>query len=251
MLEVKNVYAGYSEKAVLQGLSMEAKPGTVTTVLGRNGCGKSTLLKTLVGLLPLRGGEIVIDGCAISDLGTNALAKKIAYLPQSKNVPEITAGRLVLHGRFPYLSYPRRYSQNDRKIAEEAMERMGLLPLWDVPLGELSGGTRQRVYIAMALAKQAPIILMDEPTAYLDIGQQRLFSDMLAELTACGKTVVLVLHDLLLALKHSDVLCVMENGVICCSGTAEEILQDGVLNRLYGIEIGTVKTSGGLQYYYK
>lgn len=249
MVNIKQVSAGYGKGCVLKNISLDVQPGKITTVLGRNGCGKSTLLKTVIGLLPIQTGKITIDGCNMRKTGE--LAKQIAYLPQSKNVPDITAGRLVLHGRFPYLSYPRIYTENDRKIAEQAMEKMGILDLRDVPLAELSGGMRQKVYLAMALAKQAPIVLMDEPTTYLDIGQQKLFGELVRELASDGKTVVLVLHDILLALKLSDSICVMEDGAVKVMGTPDEILASGILENLYGIEIGIVDTPDGMRYYYK
>lgn len=251
MLEIKNLYAGYGDTMVLRGTSMQARAGEITTILGRNGCGKTTLLKALIGALPIKAGEVDVDGITAAELTVGERAQKLAYLPQSKSVPDITAGRFVLHGRFPYLSYPRRYTAKDCRIAEKAMEEMGISDLWEVPVAELSGGMRQKVYIAMALAKQAPIILMDEPTSYLDIGQQLRFAETVKALAAQGKTVLLVLHDILLALKISDRICVMENGTILQQGTSEEILQRGVLHRLYGIEIGTAVTESGLQYYYK
>ena len=192
---------------------------------------------------------MTIDGRRLRK--TADLAKWIAYLPQSKNVPDITAGRFVLHGRFPYLSYPRKYTEKDRKIAENAMTQLGILGLWDVPLRELSGGMRQKVYLAMALAKQAPIVLMDEPTTYLDIGQQNLFAKTAQDLAAEGKTVVLVLHDILLALKLSDRICVMEEGTIKFAGTPNEVLASGVLTELYGVEIGVIETPAGIRYYYQ
>ena len=132
------------------------------------------------------------------------LARGAAYLPQGKNVPDISAGRMVLHGRFPYLEYPRRYGPRDYAIAGEAMGQLGIEELAARPMAQLSGGMRQKVYIAMALAQQAPVIIMDEPTTYLDIGQQLRFGEMVRKLSEEGKTVLLVLHDILLALKLSD-----------------------------------------------
>lgn len=249
MLEMKTIWSGYRDSMVLKGLSLQVREGEITTILGRNGCGKTTLMKTLIGLLPVRSGEILLDGEAVP--GAKELSKKVAYLSQSKNIPDITAGRYVLHGRFPYLSYPRRYSKTDLEIAENAMKRMGVLELWDSPLCELSGGMRQKVYLAMALAKQAPVVLMDEPTTYLDIGQQRLFAETVKDLASSGKTVVLVLHDVLFALKLSDRICVMEDGIVKETGTPEEVLRSGILRRLYDVDIGIVETPEGTSYYYQ
>lgn len=251
MLELQNVTAGYKEMIVLNRISIKAEQGSITTILGENGSGKSTLLKTAMGLLPVTEGEVYVQGMPLSEMTRQQSAKLMAYLPQSKNTPDITAGRFVLHGRFPYLTYPRKYSLRDHEIAMTAMEQMGVGSLADVPLAELSGGMRQKVYIAMALAKQAPVILMDEPTTYLDIGQQKRFSEMVRELAHRGKTVVLVLHDIFLALKLSNQIYVLKNGKVKCSGTPEEALKSGVFSELYGVEIGTMQTPSGLQYYYK
>ena len=249
MVKIEQLIAGYTDVPILNGVSMEAHAGEITTVIGCNGCGKSTLLKALIGALPAHSGKIQIDGCV--SMGQKELAKQIAYLPQSKNVPDITAGRYVLHGRFPYLSYPRVYTKEDVRIAKEVMEQLGISNLWDTLLAELSGGMRQKVYLAMALAKQAPVIIMDEPTTYLDISQQRLFAETVQALAKAGKTVILVLHDILLALKISDAICVMEDGRIKQTGAPAEILSSGILEKLYGIEIAAIETAEGARYYYK
>ena len=248
MIELRQVSAGYGKTQVLRDVSFTAKPGEITTILGQNGCGKTTLLKAVTGALPLTGGEILLDGTSVASMKPGDLAKKAAYLSQGRNVPDITVGRLVLHGRFPYLRYPRRYSREDREIAGWAMENMGIAHLENRLLGELSGGMRQKAYIAMALAQQAPVILMDEPTTYLDIGQQRKFGELAADLAAGGKTVVLVLHDLLLALEISDQLAVLEEGKIVCRGTPAEILTSGILTEIYGVRIGCLE---GKTYYYE
>ncbi|MCI9652319.1 MAG: ABC transporter ATP-binding protein [Lachnospiraceae bacterium] len=137
------------------------------------------------------------------NLSRAELARSIAYLPQGKNVPDISADRMVLHGRFPYLNYPRRYRESDFQIAREAMRQMGIEELAGMQMSRLSGGMRQKVYLAMALAQEAPAIVMDEPTTYLDIGQQMKFAGIVRRLSGEGKTIVLVLHDILLALKIS------------------------------------------------
>ena len=172
------------------------------------------------------------------NLSRAELARSIAYLPQGKNVPDISADRMVLHGRFPYLNYPRRYRESDFQIAREAMRQMGMEELAGMQMSRLSGGMRQKVYLAMALAQEAPAIVMDEPTTYLDIGQQ-------------GKTIVLVLHDILLALKISHRIAAVAEGRISWSGTPEEMLEENVAERLYGVAVGAVRTDGGEQYYYK
>ena len=166
-------------------------------------------------------------------------------------MPDISAGRLVLHGRFPYLSYPRKYKKQDFHIAEEAMEKLGISNFKDKQMAELSGGMRQKVYIAMALAQQAPALVMDEPTTYLDIGQQLKFAGMIKGLSQDGKTVILVLHDILLALKISDWIAVMWNGKIVEEGTPGEILDSCVIPRIYGVDVKEARTDFGVQYFYE
>lgn len=248
---LEKVSAGYGKNEILHKVSLRAQSGQVTTLVGPNGSGKSTLLRALLGMIPLWGGDIRVDGISISRLRRAELARRIAYLPQGKNVPDITVGRMVLHGRFPYLSYPRRYRGQDLSIAEEAMGQMGILEFAERPVGELSGGMRQKAYLAMALAQQAPAIVMDEPTTYLDIGQQMKFARMAGRLAEDGKAVILVLHDLLLALRISHRIAAMRGGEIVGCGTAEEILASGVLEKLYGVRVGTVRTKAGPQYFYE
>ena len=164
MLELKNIFAGYGNKNILNGITVSFEKGKLTSIIGVNGCGKSTLLKAIPGILPLSGGEIMIDGKNLRSMSRNEIAKKIAYLAQGKNTPDMTVEQMVLHGRFPYLSYPRRYSQADRDIAGTAMEAVGISSLADKPMCELSGGMKQNAYIAMALAQDTDYILLDEPT---------------------------------------------------------------------------------------
>lgn len=249
MLKLHNVSAGYDKNRILHNIDLTIPKGKITTIIGNNGCGKSTLLKSIVGFLPLSSGEITLHDHMLHKLSSNELAKQIAYLPQCKNIPDITVGRLVLHGRFPYLSYPRRYQKEDYQLASAAMEEMGISHLANKPVAELSGGIRQKAYIAMALAQQAPIIIMDEPTTYLDIEQQLKFAETLKQLSTEGKTLVLVLHDILMALKLSDRIAVMKNGQILQCGTPDEILTSNILNELYHIQFQTIETENGIQYF--
>lgn len=251
MIEVKNVCAGYGRNQVLHGVNFMAEQGKITVIIGSNGSGKSTLLKALLGLVPVNGGNITVEGTAVNEMTRAELAKKIAYLPQGKNIADISAGRMVLHGRFPYLKYPRKYREEDYRIAEEAMKQMGISPFAGKQMAELSGGMRQKVYIAMALAQQTPVIVMDEPTTYLDIGQQVKFSGLIKQLSESGKTVILVLHDILLALKISDKIAAMKDGKIFRCGTPEEMLASDIFYTLYGVKVKAVQTDAGMQYYYE
>lgn len=250
MIEVINAAAGYGKGEVLRGVDLAVPQGRITTVIGGNGSGKSTLLRAILGFLPLSGGEIRVDGTSVTKLPGRELARKIAYLPQGKSIPDISAERMVLHGRFPYLEYPRRYKERDFRIARESMERMGIGELAERQMAELSGGMRQKVYLAMALAQQAPVILMDEPTTYLDIGEQFRFEKMIRQLSGEGKTILLVLHDILLALKLSDRIGALHKGRILREGTPEEILDSHVLEEMYGVSVKAVSVGTEIQYYY-
>ena len=156
----------------------------------------------------------------------------------------------MLHGRFPYLSYPRRYRQEDHRIAAAAMEKMGVTELADRSLSTLSGGQRQKVYIAMALAQDTPVMLLDEPNSFLDISHQLQLMDQAKALAAEGKTVVLVLHDLSLALEYADSLAVLSGGTCLLQGSPEEVFLSGCLERAFGVRIQRTQTPDGWKYYY-
>ncbi len=249
MIEFQNVSAGYEKSPILSGVSLCLKPGAVTVILGPNGCGKSTLLKSLVGLSQVSAGEIFLDGMPLRTFSSADTAKKIAYLPQSRRVPDITVERLVLHGRFPHLSYPRKYRKQDYAIAEEAMRQVGIADLAQMPMTRLSGGTRQKVYLAMALAQDAPTIILDEPTTYLDIAHQLQVMELGRELARQGKAVVMVLHDLDLAMQYSDHLVLFERGTLIAQGTAEDLYCAGHLQKVFGVKIYQVPTPCGLRYF--
>lgn len=239
MLKIEHLSAGYGEKTVLKDVSLEFLPGTVTAVTGPNGCGKSTLLKAAAGLLAASAGAV---------LAPEPRARHIAYLPQFRPLPDMTAGQLVLHGRFPWLDWPRRYGPADRAAAAGAMERLGIDEFAERPLGELSGGTRQRCYLAMALAQGAEVLLLDEPTAFLDAAHQFQLLELCRALAAEGRAVVLVLHDLPMALTWADRVAVLEEGVLRALGTPEEIYASGILDRVFGVRIRKIELDGLTQF---
>ena len=249
MLEIQNLSAGYPGHPVLTDISLAIPSGQVTVIVGPNGSGKSTLLKALSGILTPTG-EVLLEGKPLTHLPSRELAQEIAYLPQNRPVPEITAERLVLHGRFPYLSYPRRYRAEDYAAANAAMARMGISDLAHRSLPTLSGGQRQKVYIAMALAQDTPVILLDEPTTFLDISHQLQFMQLARFLADSGKTVILVLHDLALALEHADYLVLLHNGQIAAAGTPESIYAANPFPKVFGVEVKRAETPDGWKYYY-
>lgn len=237
MLEIKNVTAGYGKQPVLNGASATFEKGKLTSIIGVNGCGKSTLLKVILGILPMTDGIMEIDGKELSSLKRNEIAQRIAYLSQGKNTPDMTVMQMVLHGRFPYLSYPRRYTSRDREIAFSAMEKVGIADLAEKPLYSLSGGMRQNAYIAMALAQDTDYILLDEPTTYLDIAHQLDLMRILRELANSGKGIVTVMHDLPLAFDFSDTLAVINNGTIATQATPGEIIDSHITQDIFGVKI--------------
>lgn len=249
MLEARNLSVGYPGRTVLEDVSLAVRPGRVLVLLGPNGCGKSTLLRTLPGLLPPLGGGILLDGKPLGDYSLRQAAQKIAYLPQSRAVPSITARRMVLHGRFPYLSYPRRYRREDYEAVDRALAKAGALDLADRPLPELSGGQRQKIYLALALAQETETILMDEPTTYLDIRNQLETLALLRRLAGEGRGVAAVLHDLCLALTAADDVAVLGEGRLLALGGPEEIYQSKVLERVMGIRLGRSAGPGGWRYF--
>ncbi len=250
MIQLKNVSAGYQGKTIIKDVSLEFIPGQVLVLLGPNGSGKSTLLKAALGLLETSSGEILYDDVPINQLRRKEIAQRAAFLTQSRNVPSIQAFRMVLHGRFPYLSYPRHYSKKDYEIANKAMEATGCLEYENRNVSELSGGQRQSVYLAMALAQDTGTIFMDEPTTYLDIQRQLQIMTIARDLASRGKAVVLVLHDLPLALRGADKIAVFSEGELQCCDTPDMIYESGVLERVFGVEVHGVDTPHGRQYYF-
>lgn len=249
MLKLENLTTGYGNTPILSNLSAAFPQGQVTALIGPNGSGKSTLLKAMAGILPSTG-RVLLDGTDLTALPPKERAKQIAYLPQNRPIPEITAQRLVLHGRFPYLGYPRRYRTEDYEKANAALETMGISDLSHRLLPTLSGGQRQKVYIAQALAQETPIILLDEPTTYLDISHQLALMAQLRTLSDSGKTVILVLHDLSLALEYAHHIAILHNHQITAQGTPETIFSSPAIQEAFDVTIQSHKIPTGTKYFY-
>ena len=235
MLELRGIAAGYGGTPVLREISFTVPKGSLTALIGPNGCGKTTLLRAAARQLPLLAGEILLDGRPVSSYGRTEFARKAAFMPQVRSVPAITAGALVAHGRFPHLGFSRRLRPEDRAAVQAAMEATGVADWANRDLRALSGGERQRVYLAMALAQDTDLILLDEPTTYLDPGRQFELLDLIASLPGRGKTVVMDLHDLSHALRYSTQLLLLEQGRLVQRGTPEELYAGGQLDRVFGI----------------
>ncbi len=236
-LVVRDISAGYDKKTVLENVSFSAEKGSVTAILGPNGSGKSTLLKVISKIITPYKGEIVLDGEDLFSLSRVENAKKVAYLPQSRNTSDIKVSSLVLHGRFPYTGYPRRYTKEDYKKVDEALEKMGLLDKKDTLVSSLSGGERQKVYIAMCLVQETDVILFDEPTTFLDISRQFKVLSEAKELAREGKCVIVVLHDIIQALETADKIVVMKDGRTVAEDTPEAVYSSGILDSVFDIKI--------------
>lgn len=249
MVEVRNLLVGYGEAPVLSDISLTFPTGQVTGVLGPNGCGKSTLLKAALGLIPIQGGQVLLDGQDLHTLSPRDVAQRAAYLAQSRSVPSITARRMVLHGRFPYLSYPRRYRPEDYQMADQALQWADASDLSGRAMDRLSGGQRQKVYLAMALAQDTQTIFMDEPTTFLDISHQLEVMALARRLANLGRAVVLVLHDLDLALRGCDRIALLSGGTLRALGSPEEVFTSGVLDEVFRVRVGRMHTEEGWQYY--
>lgn len=249
MIETKNLNAGYYGRAVIEDVSLDFLPGQVLVLLGPNGCGKSTLLKAALGLLPPMRGTVLYDGADIRSLSQRQIAQQAALLTQTRSTPSIQALRMVLHGRFPYLSYPRRYSKRDRDIAHAAMQAAGCDALEHENVSELSGGQRQAVYLAMALAQDTQTVFMDEPTTFLDVRRQMQTMQTARRLAGEGKAVVAVLHDIALALRSADRIAVMLEGRLLQCAAPEDVLRSGALERAFGVQVHCADTPHGKQYY--
>lgn len=245
-IKVDGIQAGYSDTLILKDLHIDIPMGKTTAIIGPNGCGKSTLLKTMGRILDIRKGFIYLDGKEIHRMPTKELASKLAILPQSPIAPQgLTVEELVSYGRYPYQKGLGKLREEDKKIIFWAMEATSLEKLRYEIVDNLSGGQRQRVWIAMALAQETDIILLDEPTTYLDMAYQLEVLELLDELNKeYGCTIIMVLHDLNLAAKFADFMVAMGNvsglGKLIKAGKPEMVMTPEVLREVYQIEANIV-----------
>ena len=249
MIALQNITIGYFGKPVLEDVSLEFRPGEVLAIIGPNGCGKSTLLKAALGLIPTMDGTVSYDGVDLRTMKPKAVARQAALLTQSRNTPSIQALKMVLHGRFPHLGYPRQYGKQDYEMATNAMKTTKTLEFEHKNITTLSGGQRQGVYLAMALAQDTGTVFMDEPTTYLDMNRQLATMGTARDLARQGKAVVLVLHDLSLALCGADRVAVLGQGRMKICATPEEVYKSGILDEIFGLAVHRMDTPHGPRYY--
>jgi iron complex transport system ATP-binding protein len=234
MLKIDSISGGYNGAVKVINFSADFSSGTITSILGRNGCGKSTILKLCAGLLKPFCGTISVDSVDLNTGSRTERAQIIGYLPQSRDVPDISVETLVLHGRFPHIGYPRVYREADRKIVGEALKKAGIGMLTKANLQEISGGERQKAYVAMLLAQETQILLIDEPTNNLDITAQAEFAALMSEMRKLNKIVILVTHDIALAKSLSDRLLVMDSGKIVADVPPNDA--NSVIERVFAIK---------------
>ena len=228
---------GYGERLVVDDLSVTIPPGKVTVVVGANACGKSTLLRGLARLLAPRSGAVLLDGADIASRPTKDVARVLGLLPQTPLAPDgITVADLVGRGRYPHQGWLRRWTPDDDAAVANALELTSVLDLAGRSVDELSGGQRQRVWIAMTLAQRTPLLLLDEPTTFLDVAHQVDVLDLLADLNRdLGRTVVMVLHDLNLAARYAHHLVAMKDGRIVAEGAPAEVVTEAVVEEVFGL----------------
>ena len=229
---------GYHQRLVIEGLDVTIHRGGITTIIGPNGCGKSTLLRGLGRLLPTRRGSVILNGTDIATMRTRDVARQLGILPQSPAAPEgLTVADLVSRGRHPHQSWMQQWSGDDEREIAAALALTGMHGLEDRPLDELSGGQRQRAWIAMTLAQETPILLLDEPTTFLDLAHAVDVLELVDRLNReLERTVVMVLHDLNLAARYSDRIIVMKDGAIVASGPPAEVITAELLLEVFGLQ---------------
>ncbi|WP_246466671.1 ABC transporter ATP-binding protein [Allocatelliglobosispora scoriae] len=229
---------GYDQRTVAAQLSVQIPDGSFTVIVGPNACGKSTLLKALARILKPRAGSVYLDGAAIASYPAKEVARRLGLLPQTSLAPAgITVGDLVARGRYPHQKLLRQWSSDDETAVAEAMRLTGVLELADRFVDELSGGQRQRVWVAMVLAQQTGILLLDEPTTFLDIAHQVELLDLCADLHADrGHTLVAVLHDLNQACRYATHMIAMSGGRIVATGEPSRIVTAELVRDVFGLD---------------
>ncbi|MCX7657044.1 MAG: ABC transporter ATP-binding protein [Oscillospiraceae bacterium] len=248
MIEINHLFGGYSSFEVVKNVSLTFPNGQISVVIGPNGSGKSTLFKICCGNLSPKKGHVIIDGKDIKGLSRNECAKKIAIFSQYRSIPDITVERLVLHGRFPWLGYPRIYGADDINTAKKAMERTGILEKSKSLISHLSGGERQKAYLAMLLTQNTDNILFDEPSTYLDISCTLELLKILSELKNEGKCIAAIFHDLGTALKIADKIAVIKDGEILIDAAPKEVINSGAIEKAFNVGI---KLSRQYEFYIK
>ncbi|MED5019727.1 ABC transporter ATP-binding protein [Paenibacillus chibensis] len=232
-----NITIKYEDRVISRDLSVKIPDGSYTVIVGPNACGKSTLLRTLSKLIKPSAGQVILDGKGIVTYKSKEVARRLGLLPQSSTAPDgITVANLIAHGRYPYQNFIRQWTDEDEAAVASAMQLTDTTELSHRYVDELSGGQRQRVWVAMALAQQTPILLLDEPTTYLDIAHQIELLELFKDLNEQGRTIVAVLHDLNHAARYATHIIAMKNGQLMAQGDPREIVTEQLVEDVFGLK---------------
>jgi len=246
MIETRDLWVRFGAVAAVRGLSFRAEPGGWTALIGPNGAGKTSALRALAGLAAYEG-EVLHDGRDVRRLGRRAVARLVAFVPQKPETPPaLTVAEYVLLGRTPHIPYLGGESRHDREAAASALRRLELERFAERPLGSLSGGELQRTVLARALAQEAPVLLLDEPTTALDLGRQQLVLELVDALRSDGLTVVTTMHDLTLAGQYAERLILLDEGSVVAEGAAAEVLSAPNVAAHYGANVRVVQDDAGV-----
>ncbi len=241
-IRTSDLSLAYDREMIIKQLGLSIVSGEITTLVGPNGCGKSTLLRGLARLLKPQTGEVLLDGKAIHTMPTKQLARQLGILPQGPTAPEgLTVYELVAQGRYPHQGFFQQWSDEDAEATREAIAVTNMVAFADRPLDTLSGGQRQRAWIAMALAQDTPILLLDEPTTFLDIGYQLEVMELIERLNRERQmTILLVLHDLNQAARYSDRMIVLSDGQVVADGSPHAVLTQALLAEVFKVRANIV-----------
>lgn len=251
MIEVQRVRFSYRGAPVLRDISLRWRGGELCAIVGPNGCGKTTLLRLLSRLYAPDEGRILLEGRPFSEYVRRDFAQKVALMPQTRPVPEMCVQEFVAHGRYPYLGFSQKMALQDEQAVRKALCDAGAQQLAQRNLRELSGGERQRVYLALLLAQDTPVALLDEPTTYLDIATQFGVMHALCAMRQAGKCVVVVLHDLGLAMEFCDRIIVLQAGEVQADAAPQELSRSDVWERVFGIACVPLAHEGQTKYLFQ
>ena len=251
MIKINELVFGYKKKNVINGISFTLERGELCSLIGTNGSGKTTLIRLIDRSLTPRGGSVTVDSILAADHSAKEYARKISRLPQSRGVPSVSVADLIAGGRYPYLGFSGKLTENDIQKLNAAIELTDTAHLLSRDMRELSGGERQRVYFAMLLAQDTPYVLLDEPATFLDVAAQIELYSLIKKLKDMGKGILSVSHDLSFALKYSDKILLLENGKAAFYGTPSDPELLASIEKVFGVRCLEQVVDGEKEYFFK